>query len=83
MFDVTLYHYVSEHYELKVKAEERAWREQQRAQGAAGVQEHVLARVGQVLVAIGYRLQQEQTAELGRACNERLNACCGQVCHSC
>jgi hypothetical protein len=66
MFDNSLLYYAKEHYELRVKAEERAWRHRQLMQDPPGFAHHALARLGAALVNTGQQLQRREVAEMGR-----------------
>jgi hypothetical protein len=67
MYDQVLMNYTSEHYELRVKAAERAYRRSQLLRDEPVPAQHVLARLGGLLVRAGARLQQESAPEMGRA----------------
>jgi len=58
--------YAQQYYELRVKAEERAWRYRPLVQKAAGPAYHALAWIGELLVTAGKWLQQSYMTESGR-----------------
>jgi hypothetical protein len=67
MYDPVLMDYASEHYELRVKAAERAQRLSQLIQDEPGLARRLLGKLGHLLVRTGERLQREYAPEMGSA----------------
>jgi hypothetical protein len=67
MYDSELMNQARDHYELTVKAAERAGRLRQRIQDEPGLAQRLLGKLGHLLVRTGERLQREYAPEMGRA----------------